>query len=229
MPIPDVLEHAIAAGQEGWQSATPPPPARFDCDLVYEVYGSGDVIVNARVIPAEGLPFLPRLGMQMQLPQGLEWLEWYGRGPHETYADRKEGARVSVFKGTVTEQYVPYIFPEENGNKEEVRWAALTDEHGVGLLVACRGDAEHPLGCISAHHYTPEDLTAARHTYDLKPRPEITLNVDYAQSGLGSASCGPGRLAQYQLDAVERRFRVRLRPFSRKEIEPAVLGRRLPG
>jgi hypothetical protein len=62
----------------------------------------------------------------------------------------------------------------------------------------------------------------------LKPRPEITLNVDYAQSGLGSASCGPGRLEQYRLAAVERRFRVRLRPFSRAEIEPMALGRSTP-
>jgi hypothetical protein len=136
---------------------------------------------------------------------------------------------VSVFKGTVSEQYVPYIFPEENGNKEEVRWAALTDADGVGLLVACRGDAEHPLGCVSAHHFTTEDFASARHTFELTARPEITLNVDYAQSGLGSASCGPGRLEKYRLAAVERRFRVRLRPFTRKEIEPVALGRRAPG
>ncbi len=229
IPVPDVLEHAIAAGPEGWQPQTPAPRARFDCHLVYEVYGSGDVIVNAYVVPIEGLPFLPRLGMQMQLVEGLEWFEWYGRGPHETYADRLEGARVGHFRGTVDEQYVPYIFPEENGNKEEVRWAALMDAEGVGLLVSCRGDAAHPYGCVSAHHFTTEDLTAAKHTYDLKRRPEITLNVDLAQSGLGSASCGPGRLEQYQLDAVERRFRVRLRPFARAEIEPMALGRRAPG
>jgi hypothetical protein len=78
---------------------------------------------------------------------------------------------------------------------------------------------------LSAHHFTAQDLTRAQHTYELKRRDEITLNLDLAQSGLGSASCGPGRLEKYQLQAVETRFRVRLRPFSSQDETPEKLSK----
>jgi hypothetical protein len=227
LPVPDVVDHAIAAGPADWQPKEPPPPARLECDVVYSIYGSGDVLVDVHIVPDAGLPFLPRLGLQLRMPQGFEQFEWYGRGPHETYSDRKAGARVGVFRGTVDEQYVPYIFPEENGNKEEVRWVSLTGADGVGLFAAVRRDADPPYGSVSAHHFTTEDLTAARHTHELTPRPEITLNLDAAQSGLGAASCGPGRLEKYQLKAEETRFRVRLRGFT-APVAPAELHARRP-
>jgi beta-galactosidase/beta-glucuronidase len=200
----------------------PKPPARFECDYVYTVYGSGDVVIDTHVVPEAEVPFLPRIGLQMLLPGGYEQFTWYGRGPHETYVDRKEAAQVGVYSGTVDEQYVPYLVPEENGNKTEVRWVALTNEDGVGLLAS--GDRWLE---VSAHHYTTEDLTQAKHTYELKRREEITLNLDYAQSGLGSASCGPGRLEKYQLKPEEVRYSVRLRPFSTAVDSPMTLSKQV--
>ena len=203
---------AAVLGGEAQGGAVTPPPARFECETILSVYGSGDIVIDARVDPAsEGLPFLPRIGLQMTLPAGFERFTWYGRGPHESYVDRKAGARVGVYSGTVDEQYVPYIVPEENGNKTDVRWVALTDDDGVGLLAVAGELLE-----VSAHHYTTEDLTAATHTYELTRQDEITLNLDYAQSGLGSASCGPGRLEQYQLKPEPVAYRVRLRPFAER-------------
>ncbi len=185
-------------------------PVRFDCSYTYTIYGSGDVVIEHHIIPdVPGLPFLPRIGLQMTVPGGYEQFTWYGRGPHENYVDRNYGAQVGVYNGTVDEQYVPYIVPEENGNKTEVRWVALTNNAGVGLLAVGSPWLE-----VSAHHYTTQDLTDATHTYELQRRDDITLNLDYAQSGLGSASCGPGRRPEYQLKPVETRYRVRLRPFA---------------
>ena len=204
-------------------ATSPPlkPPARFECDYTYTIYGSGDVIIDVHINPvSEGLPFLPRIGLQMILPGGYEQFTWYGRGPHETYCDRQEGAQVGVYSGTVDEQYVPYIVPEENGNKTEVRWVALTNDAGVGLLAVGTPWLE-----VSAHHFTTQDLTEAKHTYELQRRAEITLNLDYAQSGLGSASCGPGRLEKYQLKPAETRYRVRLRPFSQATQSPMALSK----
>ena len=221
MPVPDVLDQAIAAGPEGLKPQQI-PPARFECRYRYTLYGSGDVWVDVDVHPNEGLPFLPRIGLQMQLPAGFEQLSWYGRGPQETYADRQEGAQVGIYRGTVSEQYVPYIVPEENGNKTEVRWVALSDAGGRGLMAAGK-----PWINFSAHHFTPEDLTLARHTYELTPHPEITLNLDYAQSGLGSAACGPGRLEKYQLKAQETRFSVRLRPFNAEDENPMAFSKQV--
>jgi len=188
----------------------------FDCAYTYTVTGSGDVEVETHVLPVGDLPPLPRVGLQMQLPGGTETFTWYGRGPHETYRDRQEGARVGVYSGAVDEQYVPYVVPQENGNKTGVRWAALTDGDGAGLLAAAMpgGGAGAPWLEVSAHHFTAADLAQARHTYELKRREEITLNLDWRQSGLGGASCGPGTLPRYLIQPQEIRFRVRLNPLS---------------
>lgn len=221
LPVPDYIRDVVAAGKVELR-AERKPPARFDCEYTYTIYGSGDVVIETHVVPQVDVPFLPRLGLQMQLPGGYEQFTWYGRGPHENYVDRKEGARVGLYSGTVDEQYVPYIVPEENGNKTEVRWVALTSADGIGLLAVGM-----PLMEVSAHHYTTEDLTQARHTYELVRREEITLNLDYAQSGLGSASCGPGRLEKYQLKPEEVRYRVRLRPFSVASESPMALSKQV--
>ncbi len=220
-PVPDALKEVVASGQLEMQPQ-PKPPARFECNYVYTVYGSGDVVIDTHVVPEVEVPFLPRIGLQMTLPGRYEQFTWYGRGPHETYVDRKEGAQVGVYSGTVDEQYVPYIVPQENGNKTEVRWVALTNEEGVGLLASGERWLE-----VSAHHYTTEDLTQAKHTYELKRRDDITLNLDYAQSGLGSASCGPGRLEKYQLKPEEMRYSVRLRPFSATIDSPMALSKQV--
>src|SRR5262249_49761264 len=116
-----------------------------------------------------------------------------------------------IWSGTVDEQYVPYAKPQETGNKEEVRWATLTDQAGQGLLVVA---AAEPLSA-SALHLAASDLASARHAYELKPRPEVFLSLDAAQSGLGNSSCGPGVLAKYALTAKAYRLRVRFSPCPR--------------
>jgi beta-galactosidase len=208
--------------QELRAASAPKLDTRFECAYTFIIYGSGDVVIDTHVVPGAEVSFLPRIGLQMCLPGGYEQFTWYGRGPHETYVDRKEGAQVGVYSGTVDEQYVPYIVPQENGNKTEVRWAALTNQAGIGLLAS--GDRWLE---VSAHHYTTEDLTQATHTCQLKRREDITLNLDYGQSGLGSASCGPGRLEKYQLKPEEVRYRVRLRPFSVKADSPMTLSKQV--
>ncbi len=183
--------------------------ARFHVDYTYTIYPDGDLLLEVHVVPG-GVqpPFLPRLGVVLEVPGGYEQFTWYGRGPHESYADRKQSAAVHVYRGTVDEQFVPYIMPQENGNKTDVRWAALTDEHGVGLLVLADRLFE-----TSVHHFTAQDLTVARHTHELCRRDTIVWNLDYAQNGLGNGSCGPGVLPQYQLRPREIRYRLLLRPL----------------
>ena len=180
-------------------------------EYLYTIAAGGDVTIVTHVKPLqEALPVLPRLGLQLQLPGEFERFAWYGRGPHENYIDRKESARVGVYSGSVAEQYVPYVFPQENGNKSDVRWVMLTDLRGLGLMAIGQ-----PLLNVSAHYNTPEDFTAATHTYELEKREEITLHLDYELNGLGSNSCGPGPLEKYWLPAAETEFTVRLKPFSR--------------
>ncbi len=193
----------------------------------YTVLGSGDVVVETRLVPEAGLPELARIGLTMTLPGRLERFDWFGRGPEETYSDRKASAMVGRYGGTVAEQFFPYVCPQENGNKTDVRWAALRAADGAGLLTTSVPALKTPLLNVSAHHYTAADLAAARHWHELKPREEITLNLDLVQSGLGGESCGPGTLPQYLVQPVETRFALRLRGIAPGE-DPAVLARRQP-
>jgi len=218
VPMPDFFDEGSTVNFD--VPPTTPDPAQFDLETSYSVYGSGDVVIDTHITPSAGLPFLPRAGLQMILSSGLEQFTWYGRGPHEAYNDRQEGAKIGVYSGSVDEQYVPYIVPEENGNKTEVRWVSLTGADGIGLLASGQ-----PLLNASAHHYTTQNLTEARHPYELKRLDEVILNLDYGQSGLGSAACGPGRLEKYQLKAEEMRFSVRLRPFNSQKESAAALSK----
>lgn len=175
---------------------------------LYTVFGNGVLDVDNRLEPYGSLPPLPRIGLQMVLNPALDRFTWLGRGPRESYWDRKRSVDVGLYHGKVADQYEFYVRPQENGNKEDVRWAALTDEEGRGLLVVADG-----LLSMSAHHFTAEDFHRASHPHLLRPREEVVLCVDYRQMGLGGASCGPPPLPQYVLQAHPCRFRFSLRPY----------------
>ena len=185
----------------------------FDCRHVYTIYGTGDVIVQTALTPASApqapLPVLPRVALQMRLPAQFDRLTWFGRGPHESYIDRKESARFGLYSGSVDEQFVPYIFPQENGLKSDALWASVTNRRGMGLLVIGM-----PAINVAAHHYTTEDLAQAGHTHELTKLDETVLTLDYRHNGLGSNSCGPAPLAQYLLQPEPMSFSVRLTPFA---------------
>ena len=193
----------------------------FDVETMYTIYGTGDIVVRAAFMPRRELPPLPRLGFRMHMPPGYEYMDWYGRGPHESYEDKKESALVGVYGGTVDEQFEPYIFPQENGNKSDVRWASITDVNGLGLVFVGM-----PLINFSAHHYTAEELTRAKHLHELNRTDETVINIDYKQGGLGSASCGPDVLEKYRLKAEETVFNFRITPFSKNSFSQMQLSRR---
>jgi len=217
-------DHAVTIEARTFVSA-PDTTRGFGTRYRYTVYNSGDVVLETRVRPDYYMPPLPRVGLTMTLPAGFEGFSWYGRGPHESYADRKESAAVGLYGGTVDAQYHPYITPQETGNKTDVRWAAVAREDGVALLAAALPAGAPILLNASALHYTAADLTVARHTYELSRRPETFLNIDLMQSGLGGESCGPATLPQYLVPATEHTFRVRFRPYVEGETCPKALAR----
>jgi beta-galactosidase len=146
---------------------------------------------------------LPRLGLRLGLPAAIGQVDWFGRGPGEAYADSRLAARVGRFAATVDQLQTPYVFPQENGSRADVRWATLTDDHGHGLRID--GD---PMFALTARRWTSEQLEAARHGTDLVPGEHVWVNVDIAQHGLGTASCGPGVLPHYALYARATSFGV---------------------
>jgi beta-galactosidase len=151
---------------------------------------------------------LPRLGVRLALPASLGRAEWYGPGPGESYPDAKRAGRIGRHAMTVAELQTPYVFPQENGHRGDLRWAELTGPAGAGIRF--EGD---PVFGFTARRWTSEDLDAARHPVDLVPRDAVYVNLDLAQQGIGSASCGPGVLADYRLAAAPATFRVTLRPI----------------
>jgi beta-galactosidase len=173
----------------------------------YVISPDGTVAVKNTIHVSDRMPELPRIGIRLVLPSGLERLAWYGRGPHESYCDRKAGAPVGRYKGTVTGQYVPYILPQENGNKTDVRWICLSDNGGLGVLFVADGVLE-----ASAQHFTADDLFAAFHTNELAMRPEVYLHLDHSQRGLGGASCGPDTLEKYLVRPGDYSFSLTIRP-----------------
>ncbi len=177
----------------------------------YILEPSGALVVENHVQLGEGVTDPPRIGVNLTLPAALETLTWYGRGPWENYVDRKTASQVGIYHSTVTDQYVPYIMPQEHGHKTDVRWLQLEDESGHGLQVQGEPTLE-----FSASHFSDEDLYQARHTIDLQPRAEVVLNLDCAQRGLGTASCGPDTLERYRLLEQEYQFTYRLQPLNQK-------------
>ncbi len=185
----------------------------------YTIFGNGEVSLGVVLDPFNpDLPYLPKAGLQMMLPGEMDRLEWYGRGPHENYPDRKQSARVGIFSRKVEDLYTPYIKPQEFGNLCDVRWVSVTDIRGTGLFMRAS-----PLINVSARQYTDENLSKASHTYDLIKCGQTILNLDAFMAGLGSNSCGPGPLDKYLIKPGRIEFSVKLRPFSNELISPKTL------
>ncbi len=127
-------------------------------------------------------PDPPRLGMQFAVPEDFDQLAWYGRGPHENYWDRKTSAPISRYESTVSEWVTPYVRPQENANRCDIRWIELTNDAGDGLRID--GTPETPLS-VSAWPYSMDDLATATHNFELPKRDFITFNLDHLQMGVG--------------------------------------------
>jgi len=158
--------------------------------------GGDEVRLKVRVtLEGDWTGVLPRLGLRMSMDSSFSHVEWFGRGPGEAYADTRRAALVGRYSATVGELQTPYVFPQENGNRADVRWATVTSSAGVGLRIT-----GYPVFDLTLRPWTTEDLDIARHTKELTPRDRTWINLDFAQNGIGSASCGPGVLPQYRLE-----------------------------
>ncbi len=149
----------------------------------------------------------------MQISKEFNQMQWFGRGPHETYWDRKTGAAIDLYRSNVQEQEHSYVRSQENANKTDVRWLALQNEKGIGIMAVAM-----PLLSVSAWSNTMWDLEKADHPYELPNRNTITVNIDYKQMGVGGDnSWGAKTHEKYTLPAKEYSYSFRLRPVASKE------------
>lgn len=188
--------------------------------LVYRVFGSGEVGVELSFTPNENLPDLPRFGMRAALDGAFDRIQWLGPGPEPSYADRRL-LPVGLYEGLVAEQFVPYARPQESGNKADVRFVALMDDSGQGLLAVGA-----PALSVNASQYPVEAYEGARHPHELVADGDVHLNLDRAQRGVaGDNSWGRPPLRDYVIEADAQSYRFWMRAL-RSGDDPVVLARK---
>ena len=225
LPIPGV--RAQTPEQNPAQNSAQNPMDLLPCVTVgYRFYADGRLTLSMDWDPAmncaesgPGLPPMPVFGFSFRLNPDLDRFTFYGKGPAENYIDRNRGARLGIFSSSVAQNMSPYLVPQECGNRTGVRWAAVTDRRGRGLQFTadggkgndrqpyCAGNSESCQSTcagmeFSALPYTPQELEAASHPYELPPVHYTNVRCALMQMGVGGDdSWGAPTLPQYCLPA----------------------------
>ncbi|MEE8397872.1 MAG: beta-galactosidase domain 4-containing protein, partial [Desulfobacterales bacterium] len=193
---------------------------RIHHEQTLQILAPGDLLFQESIRIPKALNDLPRLGIVLELLPGFENLEYFARGPHENYRDRNRGARLGRYTDTVTNQYVPYILPQEHGNRSDMHWCALNNGQSGVLIIGPTG------GDFSASHYREEDLFHAAHTHELEPVDETRIHIDLVNRGVGTGACGPDTLPSYRIGGGTHIFSWRLMSFIPGKDDLAELARR---
>lgn len=147
----------------------------------YQLNGNGQLQVEATYTPlCDTIPFIPKFGMRMRVPRSFDNIQWYGRGPHENYPDRKTGSFIGLYTSKLENFITPYAAPQDNANRGDVRWFSLSNQSGNGIKITGL-----QLLNFRAWPYTEDDLENAWHDYQLPNRDFINLNIDLNIHGVG--------------------------------------------
>ena len=171
-------------------------------------------LVRHRFVVPDGLVDLPRVGSQFAVPGRFDRMRWFGRGPGESYPDRRRGSPIGRWEAPLDE--CPYLVPQEFGLRTDCRWFELVDSTSGEILRITA--VEPPAVHISATHHTPNDLYAAATVSDLRRREEVIVCVDAAHRGLGTASCGPDVLPAFRLPSGRFELAYRLTRYAASEL-----------
>ena len=188
----DCIEIAVKQSF-GW--SVQPPFAH--ADVIYRIYGGGELQISCRMTAAEKLTFLPRFGIRLFLPKSFDSVEYFGYGPNESYTDKHRSSYMGLFSSKISEMHEDYIRPQENSS----HWGCRHMTVKSGDL-QIRFEAENPFS-FNASEYTQEELAAKRHNYELEKCESNVICVDSLMAGVGSNSCGPELAEQYRLPLPE--------------------------
>ncbi|GHE47132.1 glycoside hydrolase family 2 TIM barrel-domain containing protein [Sphingobacterium griseoflavum] len=176
----------------------------------YTVYKDGTVGVDYRLHTTAQLPNIPKVGMQLGINPQFDSIQYYGLGALENYADRAYGFDLGVYSSNIDDFMEPYLYPQENGNRMDVRWFSLQNKK-YGLMVT----GKQPLQ-MSAWPFSQAQISQIKHWYKLKKESRITLNIDYLQMGIGGNDTWTDvsqPLEKYQIPAKDYQYSFRLKPF----------------
>ncbi len=166
----------------------------FDC--------FGKIEVSTAVRRREDTPMLPRFGFEFTMPESFETIKYFGRGPYESYSDKKYASSLGKYESKVIEQYEPYIKPQENMAHAESRYLHVCNEQGQGIAAYMKSE---PFS-FNCSHYSTKQLTETAHAYELVPDKQTFVNIDMKQTGIGSNSCGPVLHTKYRFEEKEFNF-----------------------
>lgn len=171
----------------------------------YHIRGNGVIELEVKTMPQGEMPqWLPKLGLQFQIPQEFQQVEWFGRGPQENYPDRKTGYKLGTYQSTVDAMYVPYLIPQDYGNRSDVSYVQLTNDKGIGLAI--HGTSFN----FSAHPYSTDHLERAMYPFQLHKSDKVFLNIDHKVNGLGDTSLST--LTEYRAYPGIYEFSYTIRP-----------------
>ena len=197
----------------------------FTVNKQFRVYPDGTISVSTVTTPNIEGSVLPKLGFRFEMPYSAEHITWLGRGPFDSYLDRKYAAHLGIYHSTVTEQWTNHIRPQETGNKEDVRWLAVTTNAGKGLMFA------NPSGmATTVGHWRAEDIYTAPwnrkgHPYEVTFPRTTVVSLDAWNRALGNASCGPDVLDKYERKLAQTPFCFMIMPIH-EETSDTVLTQR---
>ena len=177
--------------------------------FIYTLKKNGELDIQTHFVPdTTVISSLARVGLTFEMPDTYSQVSYLGRGAHETYMDRNQSGKIGIYHTDVERMFHYYVRPQATGNRTDVRWMQLADEAGEGL--AFRSDASFQFSVIP---FTDENLDAATHINQLRREGVVTVHLDAAQAGVGTATCGPGVLPQYRVPVQDYTFRFTIRPL----------------
>jgi beta-galactosidase len=208
--IHDVTIQTVSSKEIEIQFKGKLPTKYAEYNITYRIFASGDVLVDVFYrTEMDNPPVMPRFGLQMAVEGSLENMKWYGRGPENSYWDRKSGYKMGVYNGKVKDQFFNYSRPQESGNKTDVHWVSLTDDTGIGLYASSSSGLS-----VAAKHYRDADLEGARYLVNVPDQNEIFLDLDYKQIGVGGDDTWSDNSAphkEFRLEGKEYSYSFRLR------------------
>lgn len=181
-------------------------------DAQWTISGDGKIKVRFDAERNTKMPMLPRFGLRMFLPKRFDKVEYFGYGPHESYADKHRASHMGMFRASVDALHEPYLKPQENSSHWNCRWLKLDGEDCGTLCAVPVSTEEGKAGSFSFNvsPYTAEELTQKAHQHELEKSGYTVFCLDYKQTGIGSNSCGPELLKKYRFDDEKFTFEVEL-------------------
>ena len=186
----------------------------FTNEVSFKVLTDGTIFISSTIDPSAKGVIVPKIGYVLEMPKDFENFTYFGRGPWDSHEDRKESCFEGVYTGTVTDQFTPYILPQEMGNKEETRWSALTDKNGIGIMFVAPGKM-----ATSVAHWRAGDVVKSRtdrtkHPYEVPFIDNTIVCLDARNRALGNSSCGPEVMSKYELKTEFTIFNFMIMPIA---------------